>query len=160
MKTPIPNNLKSPNRRSPITRSKVQALRFDPEDPFANLDDPDYYDDNGIYTTRYQDAIINRLATGSNTEFDTSMPCKVCERTGHTFDNCPILNNTPFLRRHYISMKLHLSQQRKREQEAMSGPDAMAAVNKMEEEEIDFTQDPDGTPDTAEDTLNFQSEGC
>ena len=141
-----------------MVNKKVQALSFNPEDPFANFEDRDYYDNMGIYTSRYQDAVINRISTGPTTDFDISQPCKVCEQTGHTFDNCPILTNTPFLRRHYISMKLYLSQQKRREQEALNEP-TKVGINKIEEEEIEFTTDANERG-VDEGEPNFQSEDC
>ena len=43
--------------------------------------------------------------------FDTSRPCAVCDKAGHLFDDCPVLQNVEFLRKHYIQFKLFLKKQ-------------------------------------------------
>ena len=56
-----------------------------------------------------------------------------------------------------ISMKLHLSEQNKQEQEALA-KSKKTAINKIEEEQIDFTQNAnEESLDTEE--PNFQLEG-
>ena len=65
------------NHWNAVVTKKVQILWFNPEDPFANFKDQDYYDNMGIDTTWYQDAIINRL----------SMTCSSFRwpKSGHTY---------------------------------------------------------------------------
>ena len=157
---PVPNKLARNKvsggsfRPKPVSK-KVQTLNFDPDDPFANFDDTQYYDNMGIYTTRYQEAVINSIANGKP-EFDVSQPCKVCSKTGHTFDDCPVLNNTPFLRKHYISMKLHQSQQNRKEQEALGNT---YATNRVSEEVIEFDNEEDNDEDHVP-LQDFHSEDC
>ena len=55
-------------------------------------------------------------------------------------------------------MKLHLSQQNRWEQEALA-KSKKTAVNKIKEEQIDFTQQ-DNEESTDEEESNFQSEDC
>ena len=96
------NHTNNTSRCATLVSKRVQQLNFDPDNPFANLDDTQYYDEMGIYTTWYQEAVINNLVNGKP-NFDISQPCKVCLKTGHTFDNCPVLNNTPFLRKQALA---------------------------------------------------------
>ena len=44
------------------------------------------------YHENYKQAVIKNLDTDPR-EFTTTKPCLVCNKTGHTFDNCPILKN-------------------------------------------------------------------
>ena len=55
------------------------------------------------------DKYINAIASAGT--FDTSRPCAVCDKPGHTFDDCPVLQNVEFLRKHYIQFKLFLKKQ-------------------------------------------------
>ena len=56
-------------------------------------------------------------------------------------------------------MKLHLSQQNRREQEALAESNK-TAINKVDEEQIDFIQqDSEESTDEDDEEPNFQSEG-
>ena len=55
------------------------------------------------------DKYVNAIA--STTPFDTSRPCAVCNKAGHTFDDCPVLQKVEFLQKHYIQFKLFLKKQ-------------------------------------------------
>ena len=46
----------------------------------------------------------------SGEKFDTSQPCAACGKPGHTFDDCLVLNNVDFLRKHHIGFQLFLKQ--------------------------------------------------
>ena len=44
---------------------------------------------------------INAVKTGGN--FDVTQECLVCKQTGHSFDNCPVLNNHELLKEFHIN---------------------------------------------------------
>ena len=46
----------------------------------------------------------------SGKQFDTSRPCAACGKPGHTFNDCPVLNDVDFLRKHCIGFQLFLKQ--------------------------------------------------
>ena len=61
----------------------------------------------GHYTTDDEPTVdmyicaINKAVYGN--AFDvTKDPCLACGQSGHTFNDCPVLQNTEFLRKHYI----------------------------------------------------------
>ena len=91
---------------------------MDPNDPFVTMNVPDNLNSSlQGYVDLYQDAVLNNINSDPR-KFDTTKPCLVCGEVGHTFENCSILNNIPLLQRHYISWKLYLAREQKRQQEA------------------------------------------
>ena len=54
---------------------------------------------------------ISSSGISSATPFDTTLPCAVCDKTGHTFNDCPVFQNVEFLCKHYIQFKLFLKKQ-------------------------------------------------
>ena len=121
---------------------------MDPEDPLASLDIPENSEAFEQYIDNYQNAVINNVNTDPRS-FDTSKPCLVCGQSGHTFENCGVLNNLAYLQRHYISWKIYLAKSHKRQQEILTDQ----KINKLEsqyhdtsldnfdEEEMVFTDD-------------------
>ena len=113
--SPIPKKELSFNHQQPPSQKpppplkgapaveKVQSVNiFDVDDP-TSVNVPDK---NGNAFDHIVTNYINVLLL-TNT-FDTSRPCAVCDKTGHTFDNCPVLQNVDFLCKHYIQFKLFL----------------------------------------------------
>ena len=87
---------------------KVQALgAFDSENP-THVQAPDGL--GGTFDA-IVDSYVNAISTNNASAFDTSRPCAVCDKPGHTFDDCPVLQNVDFLRKHYIQFKLFLKRQ-------------------------------------------------
>ena len=83
--------------RGPRDKS-INSVEFDDDNPFSVY----HYDDghNGQITTKYVSALKSSVY---NSSFDINAdPCLVCGASGHTFDDCPVLNDTQFLRKHYI----------------------------------------------------------
>jgi hypothetical protein len=97
---------------------QVNSIHMDPNDPLASLNVPNDVGRLSEYIDNYSTAVINNINKDPRT-FDTTKPCLVCGETGHTFENCSILNNIPFLQRHYISWKIYLAKEHKRQSEAM-----------------------------------------
>ena len=79
--------------------------------PLHNLDQPEGLDDIEpfcTYTENYKNVVIHNVNKDPR-EFDTSKPCLICNKAGHAFDDCPILNNVSHLKKHYISWKMFLA---------------------------------------------------
>ena len=82
---------------------KVQAVDvFDVTNP-THVNIPDEFGDafNHIH-----DKYVNAISSTSS--FNTTRPCAVCDKPGHTFDDCPVLQNVDFLLKLYIQFKLFL----------------------------------------------------
>ena len=73
----------------------------------------------------------------SGKQFDTSRPCAACGKPGHTFDDCPVLNDVDFPRKHHIGFQLFLGKQNTVENGA-------AQVNAMQVDSPDV-ESPDGS---------------
>ena len=95
-----------PSPKSTSTVKKVQAVDvFDATNP-THVDIPDEFGDAFNHIT---DKYVNAISSTSS--FDTTRPCAVCDKPGHTFDDCPVLQNVDFLHKHYIQFKLFLKKQ-------------------------------------------------
>ena len=101
------------------TPKLISSIHMDPNNPLASLVVPDDLGRLSEYVDNYSTAVINNINKDPRT-FDITKPCLVCEQTGHTFENCSVLNNIPFLQRHYISWKIYLAKEHKRQTEAMT----------------------------------------
>ena len=90
------NSSKSPPKAKV---QRVNAVTFDETDPFR-VDIPEGLE----HLTGLRDCYVNAIATNGS-GFDTSRPCLACGKAGHTFDDCALLKNTEFLRRHYTGFQ-------------------------------------------------------
>ena len=96
----------TPPPPKPATSKKVQSIEaFSESDP-TSVHVPD---DLSAAFGPMVDCCVNAIHTGAN--FDTTRPCAVCNKAGHTFDDCPVLQNVDFLRKHCIQFKLFLKKQ-------------------------------------------------
>ena len=115
LKRELTFNRQQPRRTSPLkpasTTKKVQALDvFDASNPTQVTIPEGLGNAFNDFADKYVNAISSG-AIGTATPFDTTRPCAVCDKTGHTFDDCPVLQNVEFLRKHYIQFKLFLKKQ-------------------------------------------------
>ena len=105
---------------------KVQAIDvFDAANP-THVAIPDEFGDTFNHIA---DKYVNAISLTSS--FDTTRPCAVCNKPGHTFDDCPVLQNVNFLHKHYIQFKLFLKKQ------------TAATINQLQAVEEDAYNDTD-----------------
>jgi hypothetical protein len=126
-RAPFGGSSKPPSGKAPrygITPRKINQMissDFDPSDPTAVVTVPDDVSaDELIYTKQFCNAITS-LPTDDETQFctminqmtssqfDTTKLCVVCSKPGHNFDNCPVLNDTKFLKTAWIKVKMFFS---------------------------------------------------
>ena len=62
----------------------------------------------GVAINEIQAVVRSGANARTASVFDTTKPCLVCNRIGHTFDECPVLKNEPFLQQAYIKLKSFL----------------------------------------------------
>ena len=94
----LPAWLKSPPplSKSVPTTKKVQHIDiFNAEDPTC-VTIPDEF--RNAFDQQIADRYVHAISSAAT--FDTSRPCVVCDKTGHTFDDCPVLQNVEFLCKH------------------------------------------------------------
>ena len=88
--------------------------------------DPDFASYESLMRLAYSDCDVNSLAYGDKHDekifkgavmaissnlhraFDTSRPCALCGKTGHSFDNCEELKDPAAIRKAYISLRIAL----------------------------------------------------
>ena len=85
--------------------------------------DPDFGSYQSLMSISYNDCDVNTLAyktckhaekiynngvmpisTNLNRAFDTIRPCAICGKTGHTFDDCEVLQDQAAIRQSYIKL--------------------------------------------------------
>jgi len=137
--------------KSPIVKTaKVNIIELNPISPLDNLEEPaglSQYESINSFSDNYKAAVINNVNHDPRS-FDTSKPCLVCGKSGHTFDDCPILSNIPHLKKHYISWKMFLTKERHRQKEL----EQQEHINQLESEYI-FTENEQDID--MEDTIEF-----
>ena len=75
----------------------MKFVEFDEYNPF---DVGDCDEEDKEVRDMYVNAVKETIYGNS---FDIEKdPCLACGKHGHTFKSCPVLNNTEFLKRHYI----------------------------------------------------------
>ena len=89
-----------------IATKKVQVVDVFNANNSTNVMIPEEF---GSAFDHIADKYVNTIA--STASFDTLRPCAVCDKAGHTFDDCPVLQNVEFLQKHYIQFKLFLKKQ-------------------------------------------------
>ena len=52
---------------------------------------------------------VRAIHQNPQSAFDVSKPCAMCNKPGHTFEHCPLLNDIQFLKQHFIKFKLNAS---------------------------------------------------
>ena len=95
------------------TRSNL-ALKSNLEGPPRLEDLEPFHEYHENYTNK--PSVINNINRDPR-EFDTSKPCLICKKPGHTFNKCPMLNNVSQLKKHYISWKMFLARATRQQEE-------------------------------------------
>jgi hypothetical protein len=90
-------NSRVQQKPKPIRRIYVDPIAID---EVENLIPEDMSSEDRYKVAIYKLGIHAIKKTGS---FDVAQKCLVCQKTGHTFEECPVLNN------HELLKKLHIS---------------------------------------------------
>ena len=100
-RTPPPSGAKVSQQHKLKTVNSVtfDDVAFDESDPYS-VPIPDGLEFLSDARDRYVRAISNHKS------FDTTRPCAACDKPGHTFEDCPVLNNIDFLKKHFIGFQL------------------------------------------------------
>ena len=116
-------------------------LVVDLSDPCASIIVPDGLQQHEIMRVNmYQNAL--RQVTKSPTKFADGMKCAVCGKP-HPFDKCPILNDIPFLKKHFISFCIQMNRTQKQMTTAIHKMDATWGVDDDDDDDDDDVNDDD-----------------
>ena len=97
-------------------------IKFDLSNPLEGLeelDDLSSVGQLGTYIDNYKTFVVNNVNIDPRT-FDTNKPCLICKRSGHSFDDCPVLKSIIHLRKHYIKWKLFQANEGQKEEHGRS----------------------------------------
>ena len=98
-----PNHVRSKGRsNSHHTKNSINMINADMEADLQDMEDqiPSSNTIEPAIASIYKLG-IHAVKTGGN--FDVSQECLVCKQTGHSFDNCPVLNNHELLKEFHIN---------------------------------------------------------
>ena len=106
LQTPTKLYSKSPRR----TKRSINALNtleynFAMDDPYISIPDPVTTEEFKVYKM-YSRAIL-AIETDPRRFDQSKSPCAVCQKSGHTFDNCQVLQDFKFLQKFHIAYCLH-----------------------------------------------------
>ena len=91
------------------------------------------------HLTGLRDCYVHTISSGNSTTFDTSRPCLACGKPGHTFDDCPVLKNIDFLRRHFIAFQSF--QKRNSADKAVADSTVTATVSQLTADDVSLDDD-------------------
>jgi len=133
-----PTLSKQKKKKSPPTRN-VMRLEIDFNDPCASIIVPADLEPEAIMRLNMYKAGIRQVQR-SPTKFADGMKCACCGKP-HPFDKCPILNDIPLLKKHFINYCLQMNRTQKLMTAAVQRIDATWGV----------VDDDDNNDDEAED---------
>jgi len=149
----VPGNSRAPKPpvgKQPQKPIKINMIEFDPSNPLdrlEELDDLSSVGQLGTYIDNYKSFVVNNVNTDPRT-FDTNKPCLICKRSGHSFDDCPVLKSIIHLRKHYIKWKLFQANEGRKEEELLR----QTEINQLEAEYVEVEHIEDSYD---EDTIEF-----
>ena len=146
-----PSSSKKKNKKS-LTR-RVNQIQVDIHDPLVFLVIPDDLEQQEImHVHMYQ--VDLRKVTKDITKFTDGMKCAICHQP-HTFEKCPVLNNVPYIKKHFISYCLQMNKTQKQMLTAIHRIDASwgTATNNN-----DADADDDSLETNTDNDADFQEE--
>ena len=135
-----PTLSKKKKKKSPPTR-RVMGLEIDFNDPCASIIVPDGLEPHETMRLNMYQAGL-RQVTRSPTKFADGMKCAVCGKP-HPFDKCPILNDIPLLKKHFIAYCLQMNRTQKLMTEKIHKMDATWGVVDDDDDNDDVNDDDD-----------------
>ena len=101
-----------------VKATKVNMVELDPMTKLDQLDNPSGIKPFGSCVDNCENAVVKNVNANPR-GFDASKPCPVCQQTGHTFDDCPVLENISHLQTHCIRWKMCLADKHRKESEEL-----------------------------------------
>ena len=75
---------------------------IDTKNPFTSVECPLHMLDLEIFAISCYESALNAVQAGPFKFSSQNTPCAVCEKIGHPFEDCEVLKNVEFLRKHHI----------------------------------------------------------
>ena len=113
-----------------VKATKVNMVEFDPVTKLGQLNNLSGIEPFGACDDNHKNTVVNNVNANPRRGFDASKPCLVCQQTGHTFDDCPVLKNTSHLRKHCVGWKMCLANEHGKELEPLQ----QTQINQLEAE--------------------------
>ena len=131
----------APSQQKPIQEAEAIDLILFADESFDRDNPCDVPVPTGLnHFEGLQNCCVDAMASGK--QFDMSQPCAACGKPGHTFDDCPVLNNVDFLRKHCIQFRLFLKRN--------TMEDSAAQINSMQVDSSNIESPDESVNDTSE----------
>ena len=97
-----------------------------------------------------------RKVTKDVTKFNNGMKCAICHQP-HSFEKCPILNDIPYIKKHFISYCLQMNKTQKQMLAAIHRIDATWGTD-INHNDHDDTDNEDSSNANTDNDADFQEE--
>ena len=146
-----PSRYQSPRRHQRRDRAHSRTPRKPSSGPITKISKADIHkvesmipevthDDDRLKIAIYRLGLNAVKQTGS---FDVAQKCLVCQKTGHTFDECPVLNNHELLKKLHISFCSMCKRMQRQSDDKDTQPIHGIAVSDVESESQSSSSDED-----------------
>ena len=159
-----PSSSKKKKKKTPTRH--VNRIQFDVHDPLASLVILDGLENHQILLVNMYTAGLRKV-TKDVTKFTDVMKCIICHQP-HSFDQCPILNDIPYIKKHFISYCLQMNNTQKQMLAAIHCIDATWSTdinhdnhnhdNDNDNDDDDNDEDEDSSNVNTENDTDFQEE--
>ena len=99
----LSSSKKKKQKKKPSTR-RVNQTQVDTHDPLASIVIPDDLEQQQITRVNMYQAGLRKVPKDV-TKFTDGMKCDICHQP-YSFEKCPILNDIPYIKKHFISYYL------------------------------------------------------
>ena len=86
-----------PFRRKPRAPTSTRVNLIDMQNPLASVECP-----SDMTAVQCYESALNAIKAEPFKFSSHTTPCAVCDRIGHPFEDCEVLRNVDFLRKHHI----------------------------------------------------------
>ena len=144
------------NKKKKIARY-VNQVQVNVNDHIASLVIPDCLENYQIFCVNIYTAGL-RAVTKDVTKFIDGMNCAICHKL-HSFDQCPILNDIPYIKKHFISYCLQMNKTQKQILAVIHHIDATWGTDiNNDNDDDDDDDDEDYLHANTDNDVNFQEE--
>ena len=117
----------SSSKKKKMTTRRVNWIQVDVHDSLVSLVIPDGLENHQIFRLNMYIAGLYKV-TKDVTKFTDGMNCAICHKL-HSFKKCPILNDVPFIKKHFVSYCLQMNKTQKQMLAAIHRIDATCGTD-------------------------------
>ena len=141
-------------KKKKVKRANRVHVNFN--DPLASLVIPDGLENQQILRVNMYTIGI-RAAKKDVTKFTDGMDCAICHKK-HSFDKCPILNDIPYIKKHFIFYCIQMNKTQKQMLKAIHQIDGTWGTDNNDDDDDDDDDNEDYLHANTDNEPDFQEE--